>query len=145
MSVSATDRIFRLKDDVRSMSAVTLLLVLLPFAGFLGVSVDLARMYVVRSSLKDAIDSSAYAASRTFLRSHDESEAIDMANAVFAIARPDGVNSNLTNISINRLTGNVVIDATATAPMMLIGHVLAIARSMQIGATARNTGPAPVD
>ncbi len=127
--------------DVRGASTATLALSILPFAGGLGVSADLGRLYVVKSSLQDAIESSAYAASRIYQQTQDESDAIDMANQVFAISKPEGIYAVITGITIDRRTNSVMVNASAAAPMGLMGHITAIARSTQIEASASVTAP----
>lgn len=141
MLLKAARNFLRLVRDVRGVSATTVAIAAVPLVGGIGVSADVGRIYIVKSKLQDAVESSAFAASRVLQQSGDRMSAIDMAAKVFRLAEPDGANSIITLVDFDPVSHAVTIRASATVPTGLVGRFTPAVRSMQIDATAKLSAP----
>ncbi len=124
-------------SNVKGVSTTTVALSVVPIVGGIGVSTDVGRIYLVKSKLHVAVESSAFAASRVLQETGDRMSAIDMAVKVFHLAEPEGSNSIITMVDFDPASNAVTIRASAIVPTGLVGRLTPTNRSMQIDTTAR--------
>ncbi|MFT6559686.1 pilus assembly protein TadG-related protein [Sneathiella sp.] len=112
MSISHIFQIYRRKisaftHDTRGVSAILIALIAIPLFGFVGLSVDLGRAYVLKSKLSTALDAAGLAAGRNIFAS--DSEIYADAQKYFDANFPSGYMST-TPITLN--SSNLKWDST---------------------------------
>ncbi len=89
-----------LADDTRGISAIVLTLLAIPIFGAIGLSIDLARAYVLKSQLSTALDAAGLAAGRVVFS--EEAKVKADAQMFFDANMPAGyMDANVSNLDIS--------------------------------------------
>ncbi len=125
-------RLFRtLLGDRRGNIAVLFGLCLLPMVGIVGLAVDTARAFAVRSQLQQALDAAALAGGRLFATPDRDSQIQGYFDANIRDVRYGATVSPLA-IAADPVTGKLTVAATATLPV-IFARVLGYS-SVNVGA-----------
>lgn len=114
----------------------TLALALLALSGFIGTSVDIARLQLVQSRLSFALDAAGLAAGSTMSTTNLDSELAKYMNANFPTAY---MGSTTPQITSEKSTDNLVINVTATTTMPTTFMFILGVEEMTVVATSQVT------
>lgn len=135
MRIRARHCLSRLRAERRASVVSLTALLILPIAVSMGLALDGARIYLVRSRLAEAVDAAALASAQGLELSEMESNARRLLEANYPASY---LRSTLGTIEINALDeGRVEIVAHAQLPMVVMGLIGAGAVAVEARAVAQ--------